>query len=103
MGIASYREQNSGVTSVTIIPPELFDYHCMQEFQNSFNEGDLAKAMFVIDMRNTRYMDSSALGMLLSLHQGMKNRTAEIRIVNCDPQVRKLFMISHFDRKFVIE
>jgi anti-anti-sigma factor len=54
-------------------------------------------------MAGTDYMDSSALGMLLLLRERVGNDKAEIAITHCNPEIRKIFKISNFDRLFKID
>ncbi len=55
-----------------------------------------------VDMQETSYLDSSALGMLLLLrdHAGGDKATIEIR--NCSPDVKKILTISNFEQLFDI-
>lgn len=58
---------------------------------------------FVVDLRNTGYMDSSALGMLLVLHDWAKKTAGQVRVRNCRPLVLKILKIANFDKLFVID
>ncbi len=53
-------------------------------------------------MRDATYLDSSALGMLLLLRDHAGGDAAEVRIVNCNPDVRKILTISNFEQLFEI-
>ena len=46
---------------------------------------------------------SSALGMLLLLRERAGSDKAEIAITHCNPEIRKIFRISNFDRLFKID
>ncbi|MCB1654339.1 MAG: STAS domain-containing protein, partial [Pseudomonadales bacterium] len=46
--------------------------------------------------------DSSALGMLLLLRDHAGGDNAEIRVINSNPDVLKIFNISNFDKLFDI-
>jgi anti-anti-sigma factor len=56
----------------------------------------------IIDLRETEYMDSSALGMLLNMKKSIENQVSTIEISNCQPQLKKILQISRFDKKFDI-
>lgn len=77
-----------------------FDFEMVQEFRDAYSNQDASE--FVIDMRNTEHMDSSALGMLLNMRKSLGNDTT-ISIINCRPQIQKILSISRFDKKFSIE
>jgi anti-anti-sigma factor len=49
------------------------------------------------------YIDSAGLGMLLNMHSYLEQDDGMIRITNTLPQVRKILIISRFDKKFSIE
>lgn len=82
---------------------ERFDFGEVDEFRRCY-EGINAneRSSIVIDFRNTRYMDSSALGMLINLKKHFENSSAKVSIANCNDQIRKIFSISRFDKKFNI-
>jgi anti-anti-sigma factor len=55
----------------------------------------------VLDLAGTEYMDSSALGMLLLLHDYAKDASS-IEIINCSPDIKAIFAISNFQKLFKI-
>jgi anti-anti-sigma factor len=57
----------------------------------------------IIDLRETDYMDSSALGMLLNMKKTLGESVSSITISNCRPQLKKILQISRFDKKFDID
>ena len=77
-----------------------FDFEVVQEFRSAYTEH--SDVDYVIDMRSTEHMDSSALGMLLNMRKSLGD-TAKISIINCRPQIKKILTISRFDKKFEIE
>lgn len=86
--------------NLTINVTGRFDFEIVQEFRNSYsNHKDVN---FIIDMRATEHMDSSALGMLLNMRKSLGD-TAKISIINARPQIKKILTISRFDKKFSIE
>lgn len=55
-----------------------------------------------VDMRNVDYIDSAALGMLLSLRKSVGDEVA-VRLVSAKPSVLNILKIANFDKKFIIE
>lgn len=55
-----------------------------------------------VDMRNVDYIDSAALGMLLSLRKSVGDEVA-VRLVSAKPSVLNILKIANFDKKFRIE
>lgn len=76
-----------------------FDFDSVEMFRTAY-EGKKPKSV-EIDFRNTDYMDSSGLGMLLNLNRYF-GESIEVRLVNCRPQVKKILLISRFESKFYI-
>jgi anti-anti-sigma factor len=88
--------------SVTISVVGRLDFHCHDEFRKVY-EGDAPGEVgeYVVDLRQTDYIDSSALGMLLLLREAV-SEIDMIRIINCQPAVRRILEIANFDRLFVV-
>ena len=80
-----------------------FDFSAHQEFRDSYEKSDGQHNAYEVDMRETTYLDSSALGMLLLLRDYAGGDNAQIRITNCNSDVRKILTISNFEQLFVIE
>lgn len=79
-----------------------FDFSTHQAFRDAYENGDQAVSHYVIDMCDTTYLDSSALGMLLLLRDYAGGDAARIRIENCNNDVRRILTISNFEQLFAI-
>jgi HptB-dependent secretion and biofilm anti anti-sigma factor len=86
--------------NLTISISGRFDFEIVQEFRNAY--ADHKNVNYIIDMRATEHMDSSALGMLLNMRKSLGDN-AKISIINCRPQIKKILTISRFDKKFSLE
>ncbi|HCA23773.1 MAG TPA: anti-anti-sigma factor [Pseudomonas sp.] len=80
-----------------------FDFGAHQEFRSAYERSGLTPRQYVVDLHETDYIDSSALGMLLLLRDHAGGDSADIRIVHCNPDVRKVLSISNFEQLFSIE
>lgn len=80
-----------------------FDFSAHQEFRDAYEKADASVNQYVIDMRNATYLDSSALGMLLLLRDHAGGDNANVRISNCNNDVRKILTISNFEQLFSID
>ena len=85
---------------ITIEMGDKFDFDCVDDFRAAYSGGD-AKS-YVLDFRNTEYMDSSGLGMLLNMRRSTGDGATPIKLINCRPQVKKVLLISRFETKFDI-
>lgn len=80
-----------------------FDFTLLNEFRQAYTDNDIKPEKAIVDMRATSTIDSSALGMLLNMQRYMEMPDGEIKIINCNQDVKKVFEITHFNKKFTIE
>ncbi len=85
---------------LTISVQGRFDFSAHKEFRASYVETEVGR--FVVDLADATYLDSSALGMLLLLRDHAGGDDADIEIVNCNTEVRKILTISNFEQLFEI-
>ena len=95
-------ESSNEGKQVTIAISGNFDFTVVQEFRKTYMDIDGSNTDITVDMRETEYMDSSALGMLLNMKKHIGETREGIKIINCRPQVKKILDISRFDKKFTI-
>lgn len=98
---------NSSISSdggeLTISVQGRFDFSAHQDFRRSYESLDESPGSYSVDMSETTYLDSSALGMLLLLRDHAGGDTSTVRIVNCSPDVKKILTISNFEQLFTIQ
>jgi anti-anti-sigma factor len=87
---------------VTIKLGKRFDFNIVDDFRAAYSNHGAAGKSHVVDFRETEYMDSSGLGMLLNMRRHLGDDSAKISLINCRPQIRKILTISRFDMKFRI-
>ncbi len=56
----------------------------------------------VVDLSGIRYINSSGLGLIITIHTKFKNKGGEMVIVNPSDHVKKLFSITKLDNIFKI-
>lgn len=79
-----------------------FDFSAHQEFRSAYEQAPSNMDAFIVDLRDATYLDSSALGMLLLLRDHAGGDRSHVRIVNCNPDVKKILTISNFEQLFTI-
>ena len=89
-------------SSLTISLPVRFDFKVHKELREAYETRDKRYANYVVDLSNTRYMDSSALGMLLQLREFAGDRADAVRIANVQESVREILRIANFHRLMTI-
>jgi anti-anti-sigma factor len=72
-----------------------FDFSMHRRFREVWSEAGHAPTC-VVNLRDTSYVDSSALGMLLLLREDY----GKVMIKDCPDSVRKVFSIARFDSLF---
>lgn len=99
MAISSQVSPNG---ELTIAVKGRFDFGAHQEFRRAYEGIAAHPKKYFVDMREATYLDSSALGMLLLLRDHAGGDEADIAIVNCNDDVKKILTISNFDQLFAI-
>ena len=92
------KKETSGKSELTISITGTFDFNSVQDFRASYSGDDKYKS-YTIDMSKVDHIDSSALGMLLNMKKSV-GEGAIISISHCKPNIKKIFTISRFDKKF---
>ena len=95
-------QPSSDGQELTILIQGRFDFGAHQEFRNAYERVNSTPQRYVVDLKETTYLDSSALGMLLLLRDHAGGDSAQIRLLNCNPDVRKILAISNFEQLFNI-
>ncbi len=89
--------------ALTIKVEGRFDFSALQLFRNSYEKVLPAPEAFIIDLTESDYLDSSALGMLLSLRDHAGGDTANIQIIGANNDIKKILMITKLDELFKID
>lgn len=80
-----------------------FDFSTHQDFRNAYESAPPDMNSYTVDLREATYLDSSALGMLLLLRDHAGGDGKRVRIINCNPDVKKILAISNFEQLFSIQ
>ncbi|HEX9886408.1 MAG TPA: STAS domain-containing protein [Longimicrobiales bacterium] len=70
--------------------------------QKVLEELEAGDRKFVIDFSNTGYIDSSGLGVLVSLSKKIRERGGELRLSSLNEDLRTLFELTKLDTLFKI-
>ena len=95
-------QMDQAAQKLTIAIDGRFDFSAHKEFRECYENLDSKPQCFSVDMSDANYIDSSALGMLLLLRDHAGGDNAEVEIINCNPDVKKILTISNFDQLFRI-
>lgn len=98
MGIQSVAS-NEGKT-LTIEVQGRFDFSSLQVFRSAYESATSQPENYIVEMKDCDYLDSSALGMLLSLRDYAGGDSAQVKIQGCTNDVRKILLITKLDELF---
>lgn len=87
--------------SMTLKIQGRFDFGALHDFRKAYEaQGPLNK--YTLDMSEADFMDSSALGMLLTLRDYAGGDRADIQIVHANDDIRKVIQVTKLDELFKI-
>src|SRR5271163_1141761 len=90
-------------SELTITIKGRFDFSSLQQFRNAYEKVEPKPKAYVIDLKESDYLDSSALGMLLALRDHGGGDEANIRIINSNVDIKKILVITKLDELFKVE
>jgi len=70
--------------------------------QKVLEELDNGEKKFVVDFEKTGYIDSSGLGVLVSLSKKVREQGGELRLANLNEDLKTLFELTKLDTLFQI-
>ena len=94
---------SSDGTHLTISIQGRFDFNIYKDFRDAYDDSLKSVKKYTINMTQTEYLDSSALGMLLVLREQAGADNADIEITGANSEINKIFSISNFDKMFDIK
>jgi anti-sigma B factor antagonist len=78
------------------------DVYTAPQLKSALEEQGLGKNTIVLDLAPVRFIDSTALGVLVSALQRSRAADADLFLVMDDPYLLKIFRITGFDTLFSI-
>lgn len=88
--------------TLTIRMPDRFDFNVYSALRTAYRDTKQFAA-YIIDMAETTYMDSSALGMLLQIKEFAGGGAPSVRIRNAKPGIKDILRIANFEKLMTIE
>ncbi len=78
-----------------------FDFGLHRDFRDAYRNASGVRR-FVVDLAETEYMDSSALGMLLLLREHAETNSAQVELRNVGGELERILRIANFHQLFPI-
>ena len=96
-------EMSADESVTTIYVVGRFDFNIHQEFRKSYERTKGTALRYIINLVETQYIDSSALGMLLLLRDAAGGDKSDITIITGNADVKKILTISNFEKLFKVK
>ena len=89
-------------THIVAVTGEI-DLFTAPELKSALGEAlESGHTRIVVDLTNTTFLDSTALGVLIGAVKRLRSRDGVLTIVNTDPNIAKTFEITGLDQIFTI-
>lgn len=98
----SFRVNRQDDITVVDVEGQLIVGNRQELKQRVLEELDKGDRKFVIDFSNTGYIDSSGLGVLVSLSKKIREQGGELRLASLNEDLRTLFELTKLDTLFKI-
>ena len=89
--------------SVTLNVSGRFDFSMHNDFRKAYKGLGLNGVTYDVNLAQTEYLDSSALGMLLLLKEYAESESSKVKISNVNDDIREILCIASFDKLFMLE
>jgi anti-anti-sigma factor len=100
MSITSTASANGKQLTISITGK--FDFQLYDEFRAAYTSTPANGIQFVVDLKGTEYLDSSALGMLLLLREHAGGEVSRVQVLNPSAEVKKVLDVANFGKLFDI-
>ena len=98
----SFQVNKEGNVTVVDVEGQLIVGNRQELKQKVLEELESGERTFVIDFENTGYIDSSGLGVLVSLSKKIREQGGELRLAGLNEDLRTLFELTKLDTLFQI-
>ncbi|NJD09491.1 MAG: STAS domain-containing protein [Gemmatimonadetes bacterium] len=98
----SFEMKQLGDVTVIDVEGQLIVGNRQELKQRVLAELDAGRRKFLIDFSSTGYIDSSGLGVLVSLSKKIRELGGELRLANLNEDLRTLFELTKLDTLFHI-
>ncbi|HUG02120.1 MAG TPA: STAS domain-containing protein [Longimicrobiales bacterium] len=98
----TFQVQTEGDVTVVAVEGQLIVGNRQELKQTVLDALETGSRQFLIDFAGTGYIDSSGLGVLVSLSKKIREHGGELRLANLNDDLRSLFELTKLDTLFQI-
>ncbi len=100
--LMTFSIRKNGDVSVVEVEGQLIVGNRQELKQKVLDELEKGDRKFLIDFEKTGYIDSSGLGVLVSLSKKIREQGGELRLANLNDDLKTLFELTKLDTLFQI-
>ncbi|WP_415882055.1 STAS domain-containing protein [Neptuniibacter sp. QD72_48] len=93
---------NQDTQELTISIGERFDYSIHKAFRDAYRDIKTPRTNIAINLSSTKYIDSSALGMLLIAKEHAENINGVVTLVRPSETALRILKLANFDQLFKV-
>ena len=101
MSISSELSEDEKTVTIKIVGR--FDFSTHQEFMQAYKAFPKGEKVFIVDLSQAEYLDSSAMGMLLQLREHSAMEEDNVVLKNGNEAVQDVLQIANFSKLFTIQ
>ena len=98
----TFQVNTEGDVTVIVVEGQLIVGNRQELKQTVLDSLEAGSRKFLIDFAGTGYIDSSGLGVLVSLSKKIREHGGELRLANLNDDLRSLFELTKLDTLFQI-
>ena len=98
----SFEVQKKGDVTIVDVKGQLIVGNRQELKQRVLDELEGGSRKFLVDFAGTAYIDSSGLGVLVSLSKKIREQGGELRLANLNDDLKTLFELTKLDTLFQI-
>ncbi len=99
MSILTNMSDDGNVLTIKIIGK--FQFPLASEFRRTYTDIDEVQN-YILDLRDSDYLDSSALGMIIALWEFVDRDKERIKIINANNEVTQILQSANFDQLVIL-
>lgn len=89
--------------TLTIKISDRFDFNLHSELRRLYYQPDKRYQSYIVDLKDTTYMDSSALGMLLQLRDFAGGRREAVRVTRAQAAIKEILAVANFHQLMTVD
>ncbi len=95
MSVLTSMSDDGDILTIKVIGK--FQFPLASEFRRAYTDIDQVQN-YILDLQDSEYLDSSALGMIIALWEFVERDKTRIKIINANSEVTQILQSANFDQ-----